>query len=252
MPDAIEACDDSVPRGAQILSGVRAYGVNVVGGGHFIAPSIRARHMQGRTHWWAVLAVSVALMALVTAASAGHSLGSLVKPHVTANQLPAPTPAMSQMTHGGTTTTLESNHSATASAVLGLHSQTTAGPSTTSNPGTTSTTAPTTAQSGNGSSPPLSGTDQIDQGYLNPPEDTTAVEPFSGNGPITVSVTWSGSTTLALSASCGDDSQDASGSSPIAVTLTAATESCQATLTEPSSATQEVNYTLTIGTANND
>jgi hypothetical protein len=87
------------------------------------------------------------------------------------------------------------------------------------------------------------------QGILNPPLQRSNGFGFTGNGPTTISVIWSGSTYLTLDVSCPSGSQNAGGTSAMAVTLPAASGSCLATVSEPASESTALTYTITIGPA---
>lgn len=60
---------------------------------------------------------------------------------------------------------------------------------------------------------------------------------------------WSGPTYLTMVVSCPNDSQSVGGTSAMAATLPNATGSCMATVTEPSSETVALTFTITIGPA---
>jgi hypothetical protein len=87
------------------------------------------------------------------------------------------------------------------------------------------------------------------EGFLNPPQQRSHGFAFTGNGPTTVSVVWSGPTYLTLSVSCPSGSQSAGGTSTMAVTLPTASGSCLATVSEPASESTALTYTITIGPA---
>jgi hypothetical protein len=126
----------------------------------------------------------------------------------------------------------------------GVGTPTTAAPpnvtTTTVAPATTTTTAP----------PASSPNDRTQtEGILNPPLQRSNGFAFTGNGPTTISVTWSGSTYLTLDASCPSGGQSAGGTSAMQVTLPAASGSCLATVSEPASESTALTYTITIGPA---
>jgi hypothetical protein len=112
---------------------------------------------------------------------------------------------------------------------------------------TTTTVTSTTVGSGVGSSPAQPDDRTSEQGYLEPPDDTSAVYPFTADGPTQVSATWSTTTTLSLSITCPSGTQTEEGSSTVTVTSPDAQGSCQATLSEPDNQSATVTYSLTIG-----
>jgi hypothetical protein len=87
------------------------------------------------------------------------------------------------------------------------------------------------------------------QGILNPPQQRSNGFAFTGNGPTTVSVVWSGSTYLTLDVGCPSGSRSAGGTSAMAATLPTASGSCLATVSEPASESTALTYTITIGPA---
>jgi hypothetical protein len=62
-----------------------------------------------------------------------------------------------------------------------------------------------------------------------------------------VSVVWSGDTYLTLVVSCPNGSQSVGGTSAMAANLPNALGACMATVTEPSSESVALSYTITIG-----
>jgi hypothetical protein len=93
---------------------------------------------------------------------------------------------------------------------------------------------------------------QSDDGYLQPPNDTTAIYAFNGNGPTTISATWSPQAELTLTATCANNTQSAQGSGSVDLTLSDAQGACQVTLTEPTDDTADVIFTLIIDPSNHD
>jgi hypothetical protein len=84
---------------------------------------------------------------------------------------------------------------------------------------------------------------------LDPPQERSNGFAFTGSGPTEISVVWSGSTYLTLEASCPNGSQSAGGTGVMALTLPDASGSCLATVSEPSSESTALTYTITIGPA---
>jgi len=85
------------------------------------------------------------------------------------------------------------------------------------------------------------------EGYLDPPGQTSKVFAFTGSGATEVSVVWSGSTYLTMVVSCPDASQSVGGTSAMQATLPNAAGSCRATVSEPSSESATLTFTITIG-----
>lgn len=115
-------------------------------------------------------------------------------------------------------------------------------PTTTAPAVTTTTTAPlqnTTQQAAARSTQT--------EGYLDPPGQTSKVFAFTGSGATEVSVVWSGSTYLTMVVSCPDASQSVGGTSAMQATLPNAAGSCRATVSEPSSESATLTFTITIG-----
>ena len=91
-----------------------------------------------------------------------------------------------------------------------------------------------------------------DQGFLEPPDDTTAIYTFNGTGLTTVTVTWTPQVELTLTATCADGTQSGDGDGTLELTLPDAQGTCQLTLSEPASETADVTFTLTITPSGND
>ncbi len=64
-----------------------------------------------------------------------------------------------------------------------------------------------------------------------------------------ISVLWSGTTYLTMTVSCPSGSQSVGGTSAMAASLSQASGSCRATVTEPSSESVALTYTISIGPA---
>lgn len=211
---------------------------------------------RSRPHWWAVLAVSLALLALV-AATAGRSgdggrrrNAAPAAPHRSAapNHSPdAPT----------TTTTLATPTTTTPTVTSPTVPTTTVPPSETASvvgrqtPAATPTTTPVaTPSSGTAaaarSAPPVAAT-QTQQGYLQQPDDASAFFTFTGVGSMQVSASWLPSTTLSLTVSCPSGTVTEEGTSPVTVPIPDADGPCDATLKETIVQYDAVTYTLTTG-----
>jgi hypothetical protein len=253
MPVATAVNADCAPEGVQIFRTPRAYGVTVVGGGISTAASVRARSYRGRPHWWAVLAVTLALMALVAATSTARQLRG--------PSLPSEVPQRSSepvLPTVMTSTTLEHTRALHQSGAV---VPTTSGSSltaalksvATSSTDPTAATVTTTTSSGSGlGTDPNSAGPKVEEGYLQPPNDTSTVYTFTGDGPTTVSVTSPSSTELTLSTGCGGGTQSNEGQSTVEVTLPDAEGACQVTLSETVVTSDNVSYSLTIAPANNE
>ena len=64
-----------------------------------------------------------------------------------------------------------------------------------------------------------------------------------------ISVLWSGTTYLTMTVSCPSGSQNVGGTSAMAASLPDAAGNCRATVSEPSSESTALTYTITIGPA---
>jgi hypothetical protein len=203
---------------------------------------MRSRPARGRPTWWVVLAVSLALMALI-AATAARTGGTSNGPH-----LPNPSGARTSTTTSqpsvaasSHSTTVPSVASTSPSSPLVATGSTTAPATRTPNAITTS--PPTTAAAvSNTTSPP----GVTNQGYLQPPLNSSATYSFNGQGPSRVSVTWSGSTYLTLQVTCTGFNQSTGGSSAMALSIPNAQGACQATVGEPSTESTTLSYTIAI------
>jgi hypothetical protein len=82
------------------------------------------------------------------------------------------------------------------------------------------------------------------QGLLAPPAQRSAQFSFTGAGTMQVSVVWSGSTYLTLTVSCPSGSQSVGGTAAMQATVPGATGTCLATVSEPS--TESVSLTFSI------
>jgi hypothetical protein len=122
----------------------------------------------------------------------------------------------------------------------GLATTTTVAPSAS----TTTTVAPSQITS---QQPATRGTQN--EGYLDPPLQTSQAFVFTGSGATQVSVVWSGSTYLTMVVSCPNGSQSVGGTSAMQATLPDAAGSCRATVSEPSSESTALTFTITIGPA---
>ncbi len=252
----------------------RAYGLVVVGGGsdradataHPSAPG-QSNWARGHPNWWVILAVSLALMALLVATSGGKPVGTghraLTAATVGSPHSPAGTHAhgvrrprtpttttMTTMTTTATTTPTASTTTtsprpeatvppASGSVLTGASNALTNGADAYPTTTTTTTTVPAQAPAA-----PANGTQ--DQGYLDPPLEASNQFGFTGSGPMVISVVWSGDTYLTMAVSCPSGGDDVGGTSGMEASLDAS-GSCIATVTEPSSESTSLTYTITFG-----
>jgi hypothetical protein len=129
-----------------------------------------------------------------------------------------------------------------AAPSVGPESAGTGTPTTTTPAVTTTTTAPLQSAT----QQPAARSTQ-NEGYLDPPLQTSQAFVFTGSGAIEVSVVWSGSTYLTMVVSCPTGSQSVGGTSAMQATLPDAAGSCRATVNEPSSESTTLTFTITIG-----
>ena len=64
-----------------------------------------------------------------------------------------------------------------------------------------------------------------------------------------ISVVWSGTTYLTMQVSCANGGQNVGGTAAMAASLPAASGSCLATVSEPTTETTSLTYTISIGPA---
>jgi hypothetical protein len=122
------------------------------------------------------------------------------------------------------------------------------GNAATQTPPTTTTTTTTTTTSQGATAQPLDRSTQT-QGVLDPPLQSSQAFAFTGLGPMEVSVVWSGNTYLTMVVSCANGNQSVGGSSAMQASLPDAQGSCRATVSEPSSESTALTFTITIGSA---
>jgi hypothetical protein len=87
------------------------------------------------------------------------------------------------------------------------------------------------------------------QGYLNPPLQPSNQFGLTGAGAMEISVVWSGNTYLTMEVSCPSGNQSVGGTSAMAASLADASGNCLATVSEPTSESTALTYTITIGPA---
>jgi hypothetical protein len=113
---------------------------------------------------------------------------------------------------------------------------------------TTTTPAPTTTTT-TGAPAALSADRSETEGYLDPPVQTSGNFDLSGTGPTEVSVLWSAPVYLTMTLSCPEGSQTVGGTTAMDASVPEAT-GCQATVSEPSSESTSLTYTIAFGPAN--
>jgi hypothetical protein len=238
-----------------------AYGVPVVGGGSDTTEGLRSRVVQGRPNWWVILAVSLALMALLVATS-GSSPHPVRRGGAPASAT-AGGPHRGDAAHGqGGPTGVQANAASTSTTSVpppAPVTPTTSGPSLLSTgspdagtppatgPSITTTTGATTTTTTAGPAASQPADRMQTQGYLDPPLQTSNGYGFTGTGAMQISVLWSGTTYLTMSISCPNGNQNVGGTSAMEASLPDATGDCRATVSEPSSETAALTYTITIG-----
>jgi hypothetical protein len=223
----------------------------VVGGGNDTTGALRARPLRGRPHWWAVLAVALSLMALLAATSSpgpgvtgsGHHGVALDLPAQQTTSRPAQSASSTTTTLAAIAHDLRSVSGAGANALGPTAVVSALKPSTGT---TTTTTAVTTTTTGTGVGSGPSPQNRTQQGYLQPPDNTSAMYAFTADGPTRVSASWATADTLLLSVTCPSGTTNEEGSSSVTITTAANAGSCQATLSEPASDSSTVSYTITI------
>jgi len=243
----------------------RPHRVLVFGGSREGGEGLRARVARGRPNWWVILAVSLGLMALLVATAGSAPSGSRRGDHPaqTAARISPPgshgrtgtspvtttTPTATTTTAAGTalgraTIATSLGTTGTSGAVSAPQSAAPSVTATTVAPAPTSTTTTTTVLS---VSVPADRTQT--QGYLNPPLQPSNKYGFTGAGAMEISVVWSGSTYLTMEVSCPSGDESVGGTSAMAASLPDASGSCLATVTEPTSETTSLTYTISIGPA---
>jgi hypothetical protein len=239
---------------------------------------LRSRVARGGPNWWVILAVSLGLMALLVAtaggaartpppkggpseaaahispgpgllwsASAGSASGSRTGSHPSATTTTTTTTTITTTTtagHGSSGTADVATTHLTAGTGGGAGSAPAVAPVATT---TTTVPAPTTTTTAGSPAVPADRTQT--QGYLNPPTEPSNKFGFTGTGAMEISVVWSGTTYLTMQVSCANGGQNVGGTAAMAASLPDASGSCLATVSEPTSETSSLTYTITIGPA---
>ncbi len=221
-----------------------------------------------RPHWWAVLAVSLSLLALVAAATSEHSghgkgrdtaasrnrkatgIPTTAPSTTTSTATADPTLPARNMSSAATAPTVSpgtsgsGGHLVTTPATTAMTAPTTTGATTST---TTSTTGSTTTSTTG--SAPAQPAPQTRSGNLQQPYDATANEAFTGAGAMRISASWSPTDSMSLSVSCPDGSQTAEGTTSAAVVILDADGPCNLTLKILLVQYDAISYTLTIAPA---
>jgi len=216
--------------------------------------------VQGRPNWWVILAVSLALMALLvaTSGSSPHPVrrgGALASARAGGPRRgdAAPGQAGSTRVQAGATTTSVPHPAPVTPTTSGPSLVSTgppAGAPPDTGPATTTTTVAATTTTTTTSPAASQPADRMQtQGYLDPPLQTSNGYGFTGTGAMQIAVLWSGTTYLTMSISCPGGNQNVGGTSAMEASLPDATGSCRATVSEPSSESAALTYTITIGPA---
>ena len=216
-----------------------------------------------RPHWWAVLAVSVSLLALV-AATSGHpnTGGRAAAPDESAN------PPQSRSTAPPPTTATTTTEPGRGPSTVTPPTSPSPSPTTSSTEGarvvvrqsstsTTATTAATTATTTTTTAAPADGSSvaaavqtvapMVMSGDLQQPDDASATYPFTGAGSMQVSASSTSSTPLLLTVTCPEGTLDQAGTSFVSVVIPNADGPCDLVLKETVVQYVAVPYTVTIG-----
>jgi hypothetical protein len=240
----------------------RAYRVTVLGGGPGPTEGLRSRVARGRPNWWVILAVSLGLIALLVA-TAGSTPPrrqrvdglAAAAAHTSPGTLPhrgsgTARPATTTTAVTTTTTTSQPSSATTAIAAARLTTGTSGAAGAPQPPApsvTTTTVAPATTTTTTTASPAVPADRTQTQGYLSPPVQTSNKYGFTGTGSMQISVVWSGDTYLTMEVSCPSGDQSVGGTAAMAASLPDASGSCLATVSEPTSETTSLTYTISIG-----
>lgn len=194
----------------------------------------------GRPHWWALLSVGIALMALLAAISGPKHLQRSGR-------------ALEDATHLGHSR--ERSSRPVDHVSLALQDALPSGPSIVATPSidplphasSPLETVPESAPPAP-APPPYSGSFPPGsyQGYFESPWVVSTTYPVSGNGSLAATATWSQPIEMTLTVSCPLSSQAETGTSGISVALTQHDGSCSVTLSEPFSTPGTVDYAIDV------
>jgi cytoskeletal protein RodZ len=226
------------------------------------------RPLRIRPHWWAVLAVSLSLLALV-AATAGQPRGPDHHRTVAAPSNGRPATSSTTSTSASTTTTAPGlgaglvtpstsspaiapeTSSATGGAKPQVVTSLSATPPSAPAATTTTTTAPPSGSTVAAAPPPPAPVTVTvtEYGDLQYPYDATATRPFVGAGSMRVTATWPTTPTVSLTVTCPAGTLTSKGSLSVTVLVPDADGPCTYTLKELLVQYAAVSYTLTIAPA---
>ena len=217
-----------------------------------------------RPHWWAVLAVSVSLLALVAATSGrpnptgdrAAARDEPANPHQSRSTAPtATTTTTTTEPEGGPSTVTtptppppsQSTSSTEGARVVVRRLSATTTTTTTTTTSTTTTTTAAPAAGSNLAAAVQTVTPITMSGALQQPDDASASYPFTGVGTMQVSASSTSSAPLLLTVTCPAGTLDEAGSSFVSVVIPNADGPCDLVLKETVVQYVAVPYTLTIG-----
>jgi hypothetical protein len=166
--------------------------------------------------------------------------------HSTTTTVATTTPSTTPRLAAGTASVATTRQTSGASGLAGSGGST---PVAAPGPSATTTTVPLATTTTTGASAAVAADRTQTQGYLNPPTEPSNKFGFTGAGAMEISVVWSGNTYLTMQVSCPNGGQSVGGTAAMAASLPDASGSCLATVTEPSSETTSLTYTISIGPA---
>jgi hypothetical protein len=204
-----------------------------------------------------ILAVSLALIALLVETSGHGDDGRPLRAQTAAKTGTRVTSTTTTPVRSGAPTTSPTTTTTTSLAAASLVGKTpvlgtrtdgnasalsTTTTSTTSPPAPTATTTPAAPVA-------LPAERSETEGYFDPPSNTSGVYDVSGTGPTDVSVLWSAPVYLTMTLSCPGGSQMVGGTTAMDASVPEGT-GCSATVSEPSSESTSLTYTVAFGPAN--
>jgi hypothetical protein len=200
-------------------------------------PRRRPERSSARPTWWVLLAVSMAVMAVIFARSAGTSHRS--------NSASTSRPPNPRTFEG------RSARTTAQTPLLKQVSPVSSQPSSATTPGTPQQTggalpSPSSPTSTSATTP-VGQTVESYPGYLSYPENVVSSYPIPGMaGDVTASASWPSDVTLDLSISCPSGQRSVAGVSTASVSMVVTSPSCTVKLSEATAVTEPVAYKLTI------
>jgi hypothetical protein len=198
------------------------------------------------TRWWTVLAVLLALMALVTAASSSRR--SPTTPFGHREAAGASSAGAKGSTRGSSVTASAVDPTTTTVRAVTQHDSLIAatGPGSTTTTTMTMTNSVATPTTTVGTTAPAP-REQTFPGYLEYPDDISAsYQATAGTSGLTASATWSGTPTLTLEVKCPGDDEAVTGPSGSSVTARSSGGVCTVSVALPSSVQATAPYTVTV------